>query len=379
MLNSEWLDIATGVVLVWFLFALGVSAVNEGLVKVFALRSKQLWSALRQMLDGSESPQGILRSLVGLPTRSRPASPYPAANASVSTRLYATKTLQALEIRSKPTQKTRIEHIPATVFSHALIELAMQVSGPGGASGTGGASGAAVGAAGPAGGAAGAAGGAAGAAGGAAGTAGVGPIAQVESYIDDLPPGPLKGQLQAVLFSAGDDIAQFRDGVESWFDGQMTRLSRLYRAQVHIILVLIGLVVAVVGFGFGLQSNSLQLVSELQHDQNLRTVVVGAASAAARGDLAKAAGCDLATDPNPALCQLRGVSSLNKIDFALRGDTPNSKAGFGERLGFILPWRHFYAAVGVIITGIAVSFGSSFWFALLKRLVGLRGGSAPAS
>jgi hypothetical protein len=159
----------------------------------------------------------------------------------------------------------------------------------------------------------------------------------------------------------------------------MTRLSRLYRAQVHVVLVFIGMVIAVVGFGFGLQSNALQLVSELQHDQNLRTVVVGAASAAVRGDLAKAGNCNLGTDPNPAACQLRGVSSLNKIDFALRGDAPPTGSSFGERLGFILPWRHFYAALGVVITGIAVSFGSSFWFALLQRLVGLRGGAGGAS
>jgi hypothetical protein len=338
VLNSEWLDIATGVVLVWFLFALAVSAVNEGLVKLLALRSKQLWAALRQMLDGSESPQGVLRNLVGLPVSSRPSSPYPAANAPVSARLYATQTMQALEIRSKSSQKTRIEHIPASVFSHALMELAVSASVPGAK-----------------------------------------PIDQVTSYVDGLPPGPLKAQLQAVLVGAGNDVTQFRDGVERWFDGQMTRLSSLYRTQVRIILVLIGLVVSVVGFGFGLQSNALQLVSELQHDQNLRTVVVAAAGSAARGDLAKAANCDLATDPNPAACQLRGISSLDKINFALRGDAPNSKASLGERLGFLLPWRHLYAALGVIITGVAVSFGSSFWFALLKRLVGLRSSGTTAT
>ena len=333
MLNSEWLDIATGVVLAWFLFAVAVSAVNEGLVKLLALRSKQLWSALRQMLDGSESPQGVFRNLVGLPRSSRPSSPYPAANAPVSARLYATQTLQALEIRSKPTQKTRIEHIPASVFSHALIELAVSASAPGGTA----------------------------------------PINQVTSYVNGLPAGPLKAQLQVVLASAGNDVAQFRDGVERWFDGQMTRLSNLYRTQVRIILVLIGLVVSVVGFGYGFQSDALQLVSDLQHDQNLRTVVVAAASSAARGDLAKAANCDLVNDPNPAACQLRGISSLDKINFVLRGDTPSPKASFGQRLGFLMPWRHRFAALGVIITGIAVSFGSSFWFALLKRLVGLRG------
>jgi hypothetical protein len=353
MLNSVWLDIAIGVVLVWFLFALAVSAINEAVVKLLALRSKNLWTSLRQMLDGSEGPQGILHNLVRLPTRTRPSSPYPAANASVSARLYATQTIQALEIRSKANQKTRIEHIPPGVFSHALIELAISAEG-------------------------------------AASAALEGPgkvedtLVQVRSYVDNLPPGPLKSQLQAVMAGVGNDITRFRGGVEHWFDGQMTRLSRLYRAQVHIILILIGLVVAIASFGFGLQSDSLQLVSQIQNDQNVRSAVVGAASDAVRGDLAKAGGCDLtsaattATTVSPAQCQLQGLAKLDKLNFALSNPVPPA-ASFGQRLGYLVPWRHFYTLLGVLITGVAISFGSSFWFALLKRLVGLRsGGGSPA-
>jgi hypothetical protein len=351
--NSEWLDIATGVVVVWFLFALAVSAINEGLVTVLGLRSKQLWSALSQMLDGSDPLQGYLRNIVGLATEHRPSRPAPSSApplaapplaaaplAPVSTQLYETATVQALEI-GKPTQKTRIDQIPATVFSHALLELA--VAAPG------------------------------------AVAAAASDITQVTSYIDGLPSGPLKSQLLVILASAGSDIAAFRDGVERWFTGQMARLSRLYRAQVQVVLVLIGVVVAVVGFGFGLQSNSLQLVSELQHDQDLRTVVVGAANTAARGDLAKAGHCDPLTDTDPATCQLRGLSAIDEIDFALRGNAPGPTAGFGERLGFILPWRHFDAFFGVVLTAVAISFGSSFWFAALKRLTGLRPGATASS
>jgi hypothetical protein len=341
---SSWLDIAIGVVLVWFLFALAVSAVNEGIARVFALRSKNLWTSLRQMLDGTESPQGLLRNLISLPGKARPSSPYPAANAPVSARLYATQTVQALEIRSRPSQKTRIEFIPASIFSHGLLELALKGEG------------AVVGA--------------------VQGVGGVDPaLGQVRSYIDALPAGPLKAQLEAVLAGVGNDIDKFRDGIEHWFDGQMTRLSRLYRAQVHIILIFLGLVVAVVGFGFGLQSDSLQLVSQLQNDQNVRTAIVGAATDAVRGDLAKAGNCDLSTSPAPATCQLQGLAKLDKLNFALADPVP-SQASFGERLGFLVPWRHFYTLLGVLITGIAISFGSSFWFALLKRLVGLRGGGS---
>jgi hypothetical protein len=370
MLNSVWLDIAIGVVLVWFLFALAVSAINEGIAKVLALRSKNLWTALRQMLDGTESPKGLLRSVAGLPLKSRPSSPFPAANASVSARLYATHTVQALELRSKPSQKTRIEHLPASVFSHALIELAMKAEGG------------LVTAVDDAGGIDAAAAQVEGAAAQVKGAAD-----QVRSYIDNLPPGPLRSQLQSVLAGSTNDLVQFRDGVERWFDGQMTRLSRIYRAQVHVILILIGLVVAVASFGFGLQSDSLQLVSQLQNDQNVRAAVVGAASDAVRGDLIKE-GCPTtdtsstnttSTTSTPAACQLKGLAKLDKLNFALSKPVP-SNASFWERIGYLTPWRHFYTLLGVLITGIAISFGSSFWFALLKRLVGLRsgGGTAPS-
>ena len=51
MLSSEWIDIALGVVVVWFLLALAVSAVNEAVIRLLAMRSKQLWLALNQLLD----------------------------------------------------------------------------------------------------------------------------------------------------------------------------------------------------------------------------------------------------------------------------------------------------------------------------------------
>ena len=300
--------------------------------------------------DGGRAPLGLLQNVRSLPLwHGRPASPIPAADAGVTARLYASQTVQALEIRTKATQKTRIEHLPASVFSHAILELAQGAdilgAAPAGAPAGGGAVDQAEAA-----------------------------YQQVVGYVNGLPAGRFKSQLEAVLTGAGRDVTAFRDGIEKWFDGQMIRVSRLYRAQVHVVLILIGLIVAFGGFAFGLQSNSLQLVSELQHDHDLRSVVVGAASASAQGNLEKASGCDPARlQSDPVTCQLKGLSTLDNLDFALRGDRPLPGATIGSRLTFILPWRHFYAFLGVILTAIAISFGSSFWFSVLKRLVGLRG------
>jgi hypothetical protein len=332
VLISEWLDIAVSIVLVWFLFALVVSAINEGIVAVLALRSKQLWRALAQLIDGSETPTGLLREVTGLPKwPGRPADPHPGGGAPITDKLYGTKAIQGLENRTAPHQKTRIHNVPASVFSQSILEVALA-------------------------------------------TPGTSPLNQIQNFVDGLPNIPLKPQLNSLLATANNDVDEFRAGVERWFDGQMSRLSRLYRSQVRVVLAFLGVVIAVVAFGYGLRSDSLRLVSDLQHDQNLRSLVVGAATETAKTDLAKAGGCDATQAVNPAACQLKGVSTLKDVNLVVHGSGPPAGAGLGQRLGFLLPWRHWLAFLGVLITGVAISFGSTFWYGVLKRVVGFRPG-----
>jgi len=346
MFDSEWLDIAISVVMIWFLLALVVSTINEGVVRVLAIRSKQLWKALGQLLEGTDPPAGVLRNLKSLPTwHGRPASPTAGANASLTAKLYATKTIQGLEPRTEAHQKTRIDNIPPPIFAHALLEMAS----PHGAQ----------------------------------------PMARIRAYINALPAaGPLKPQLETVLATANGDVNQFRAGVERWFAGQMKRLTAIYRAQIRVILIAIGLGVAIGGFAVGLRTDSLRLISDLQHDRNLRTLVVGAATETAHKDLAKE-GCQasspttatttVATKPGTAGCELAGVQKLKSVDLSFHDPAPPATGSLGNRLGFLLPWRHWHATVGVLITAIAISFGSTFWYDALKRLVGVRGGAQAAA
>src|SRR5438105_4075646 len=108
MPSSEWLDIAIGVVLVWFLFSLVVSATNEAMNRVLAIRAKNLWQALDQLLDGATTPHGLIVNTFGLlrPTDHRPNDP--ASQATVTHQLYGTKTVQALESHPESNKKTRI-------------------------------------------------------------------------------------------------------------------------------------------------------------------------------------------------------------------------------------------------------------------------------
>lgn len=167
--------------------------------------------------------------------------------------------------------------------------------------------------------------------------------------------------------------------MEEWFDGQMARLSTIYKEEVRVVLAGLGVLVAVVGFAFGLRTDAFRLVSDLQHDRDLRTVVVSAATTAASSDLAKV-GCPptntttTTTGASDTACRIKGLASLKGIDLAVHGGAPPTTASVLGRLGYLNPLHHLLALLGVLVTGVAISFGSTFWYSVLQRLVGLRGG-----
>lgn len=336
MVDSEWLDIAISVALVWFVFAIAVSAVNEGLTRILALRSKQLWKALGQMLDGSDKPTGLVGNLLDLfAWHGRPMDPQD--DASVTARLYGTDTVQSVETRTGADKRTRIHFIPSQLFSQALVEAATKDA------------------------------------------------ADVKQAIDDFissdAPDSLRRQLRVLWASAGQDVSRFRHEVEDWFDGQMARLSVIYKQQVRIVLGVFGVVLAVVGFGFGLRTDAFGLVRDLQHDADFRTVVTSAGTSAASTDLANA-GCrpsnttttstmNVDAEQSTTECEIRGLALLKGIDVSLHGGGPKRTASVLGRFEYLY---HPGALVGVLVTGVAISFGSTFWYSVLQRLVGLRGG-----
>ena len=344
MIDSEWIDIAVGVVLVWFLLAVTVAIVNELVNRLLAVRSKQLWHALGQILDGDPA-KGLVSSALQLPGNAldaRPMSPHPSDATSCTQRLYATSTIQALENHPDEATRTRINHIPTSVFSQAIIEMAT-----------------------------------------------VGPQAaeSIHAFIDDLPAGRFKHQLQAIATTAGDDVKAFQAGVERWFDGQMARLSAIYRSQVRLVVTVLGVIVAFVAFAVGLRVDSLRLVTDLQRNENLRAAYATTAGAVApltNAELA-AKGCPPAggttattTAPDIA-CVAAGLGQAKGIDMSFaREETVRPGQSFGagivDRLSSLYDWRRI---VGLVVTIAAISFGAPFWWDVLRRLVGLRrpGGS----
>jgi hypothetical protein len=358
--DSEWIDIAVGVVLVWFLLAVTVAVVNELINRLLAVRAKQLWHALAQILDGAEA-KGLVVTTLRLPgkrletrprnTTTTPPTPgagvtfvpsAPAPSLDCLQRFYATDTIQALENHPKAGQKTRINHIPTSVFSQAIIEMA---------------------------------------------TVGTDAAIKSSDVVARLPEGRLKNQLRAISNVAQDDMKTFRDGVEEWFDGQMARLTAIYRSQVRLVVTVIGVVIAFGAFALGLRVDSLRLVSDLQRNENLRTAYAStgtAVAAATNADLA-AKGCPpdgaitTTTTAPDIVCVANGLGKVKGIDVSFARAEPSHPgqslgAGVVDRLSSLYDWRRI---VGLLVTIAAIGVGAPFWWDVLRRLVGLRkpGGS----
>jgi hypothetical protein len=56
-------------------------------------------------------------------------------------------------------------------------------------------------------------------------------------------------------------------------------------------------------------------------------------------------------------------------------DRPSDKASWVDRLEFLKDPSHWRAWLGLAITAVALSFGASFWFDILRRLIGIRSGA----
>src|SRR5690606_13844822 len=83
---------------------------------------------------------------------------------------------------------------------------------------------------------------------------------------------PLHGHLAGVWKSAANDLEQFRKGVEEWFDGEMKRLSILYRRYVRWVVATLGLAVVLL-----LSVDALEYAKMLLRDNGYRAGITAIA------------------------------------------------------------------------------------------------------
>lgn len=178
-------------------------------------------------------------------------------------------------------------------------------------------------------------------------------VGNVAAVIADLPDGPLKSRLVMLRAEVGDDLVAIKAGLEGWFDDTMDRLEGAYKRWSQWFLLLFGLVFAAI-----LNVSAVRIVDALWNDAVLRSAVAGSAAEITEGPC----------PPEEPQC-----SPEDKIERAIEQlDGLRLPVGWGS--GWSKDSGAFWTIVGIVPTGLAVVFGAQFWFGLLTRLAGARGG-----
>lgn len=288
---SVYIDLAIGLVLAFLMLSLLVSGINEAFVRLFGIRSKFLWAYIRDTMDGGPQegrswiPAKVADVFARLPfsgndPRPRhdpdPAPPVvdpvpidpaavlatetPAPAVDMTGRLYG----RLQEIDHPRGTRTGIANIPPERFSGAMLELVSAEEG--GVDGL------------------------------------LGKLEAIGS--------PLAGHLRGVWEGAQRDLGKFRKGVEAWFDGEMQRLSTLYRRYVKWVILALGLVLTLL-----FSMDALEYGKTLLRDNAYRAGVAAIAGGSEDGLSALRDKCavDGATEPYACVTESFSSPALVKI------------------------------------------------------------------
>ena len=167
------------------------------------------------------------------------------------------------------------------------------------------------------------------------------------------------------------DTATFAAELEKLFDRTMERASGWYKRQAQYLSLLVGLLLAT-----ALNADAIFLARQLWADDALRASVTRAAEdfyAANRPTLEAACRPD-EPDKVPDACAAAFAALGTRVDDVRAAGFP---LGWADGNWFEpLPraeGRATIPAVGIVLTALALSLGSAFWFDLLERFINLRG------
>jgi hypothetical protein len=160
-----------------------------------------------------------------------------------------------------------------------------------------------------------------------------------------------------IFAGAAKDLDDFKKKLDAWYEEAMNRVSGWYNRYTRLLLFIIGIILVSV-----INADTVNIVSTLWRDASIREAVVEQAATVASGEQ---------PDPDQARDQLSSLEELNlPLGWSLVAG-PSDPRGLPATVG-----GYASKILGVLITAIALTFGSTFWFDLLKKFVGIRSSGA---
>lgn len=189
-------------------------------------------------------------------------------------------------------------------------------------------------------------------------------LSQAPAIVRHLPEGDLKtaltllvGRDEGTTGPAGARGEQARRAIEGWFDEAMERVSGWYKRRTQYIAFLLALLLAI-----AVNADSIGVARHLWDNKTLRDTIVAAAEEAVR----EAPAGEESGEPAP-LAGAEVASLLQRVGtFPLGWDEGKLRAARDE------PQRLLIPLLGWLMTAFAACLGAGFWFDSLKRLLHLR-------
>ncbi|WP_375496436.1 hypothetical protein [uncultured Nostoc sp.] len=190
-----------------------------------------------------------------------------------------------------------------------------------------------------------------------------------EELSDDVPDNLIKSLAaiaQRSRIKIGDlteEMNQFKNEVETWFDRSMDRASGVYKRNAKGVAISIGISIAILT-----NTDTFHLVKRLSQDSVIRSTI--AQSATQRIDYIK---------DSEGRKEIENLLANASIPIGWQNINQQFEPNSGNVL-LIRIWQVFRLICGWIVSGLAIAMGAPFWFDILNKVINVRNaGPKPAA
>ena len=331
MLNSDVLEVATGLVFIYLLLSLITTSLREGLEGLLKDRGKALEAGLGELLGDRDGAAGWLQAFYKQPLIN-----------ALFRGDYLPPSVEG-KARKQAAQKLP-SYIPASSFALAVLDIVTD-DGPSAIPMT---------------------------------------VERLASAVDRLPDGQLKDALRLAVQTSQNDINKVQSFLEDWFNAAMDRVSGLYKRNTQAIVFVFSLMACI-----GLNVNTVTITTALSQNLSLRSALTAQADAAAANPDFVNAMSNSAEASNALGAQVGEIEQLQGLPIGW-GDTACAQLGqltpgacFWRAADPKAPPAKPASLVGIVLgviemiagwamTAFAITLGAPFWFDVLNKIMVVR-------
>ncbi|MEH2236250.1 hypothetical protein [Nostoc sp.] len=158
-----------------------------------------------------------------------------------------------------------------------------------------------------------------------------------------------------------EEMNQFKNEVETWFDRSMDRASGVYKRNAKGVAILIGISIAI-----STNTDTFHLVKRLSQDSVIRSTITQSAIK----------GSDYIKDPE-ARREIEKLLENASVPIGWQNinqqfELLDTKDSNSRNVLLIRSWQGFKLICGWIVSGLAIAMGAPFWFDILNKVINVR-------